>query len=120
MIRPSGCADMAKMAVSARSPKRGPLDPPQRNPEALSSATSQDRSSLRRRKRTSPVRNRMREFRSSGSVRGGDGNVPTYSAAPCCRSNATFGMSPILLASAMAATLKGRRASSPRLTKGLT
>ena len=27
------------------------------------------------------MKNRMREFRSSGTVRGGDGNVPTYSAA---------------------------------------
>jgi len=27
------------------------------------------------------VKNRMREFCTSGSVRGGDGNVPAYSAA---------------------------------------
>jgi len=27
------------------------------------------------------MKNRMREIRSSGSVRGGGGNVPTYSAA---------------------------------------
>jgi hypothetical protein len=32
------------------------------------------------RQRNSPVKNRMRETCTSGSVRGGDGNIPTYSA----------------------------------------
>ena len=31
---------------------------------------------------TSCVKNRMREFRTSGPVRGGDGDIPTYSATP--------------------------------------
>src|SRR5271166_6549085 len=35
---------------------------------------------LRQRERNSPVKNRMRETCTSGSVRGGDGNIPTYSA----------------------------------------
>jgi RNA-directed DNA polymerase len=47
VVRSSSRADMAKMVVSARSPKRGPVDPPQRNPETLSTATSQDLPSLR-------------------------------------------------------------------------
>ena len=35
---------------------------------------------VRQRERNSPVKNRMREICTSGSVRGGDGNIPTYSA----------------------------------------
>ena len=35
---------------------------------------------IRRPERSSPLRNRMREICTSGSVRGGGGNVPTYSA----------------------------------------
>ena len=48
-------------------------------------AEGQDHSQIRRCKRTSCVKNRMRESRTSGSVRGGDGNIPTYSAQ--CRGN---------------------------------
>jgi hypothetical protein len=44
------------------------------------SRTAWSDSWLRRREQTSPVRNRMREICTSGTVRGGDGNVPTYSA----------------------------------------
>src|SRR3954465_5488464 len=40
----------------------------------------QDRPSLRRREQSSLLKNRMREIRTSGSVRGGDGNIPAYSA----------------------------------------
>src|SRR6185312_1802269 len=39
-----------------------------------------DRSPIHRPERSSPVKNRMRETRTSGSVRGGDSNVLTYSA----------------------------------------
>src|SRR5450631_2264877 len=80
MVRPSGRGDLAKVVVSERSPKRGPLVPPQRNPETPPTASSQDLSSLHRRERSSLVKNRTRESCTSGSVRGGDGNVPTYSA----------------------------------------
>src|SRR5208283_4513851 len=49
---------------------------------------------LRCRERISLVRNRMREIRTSGSVRGGGGNVPTYSAADQSRLRALGGASP--------------------------
>src|SRR5271166_2321422 len=80
MVRPSSGADMAEVVVSARSPKRRPMGAPKRNPEPPSSASSQDRQRIRHRERISLVKNRMREFRTSGSVRDGDGNVPIYSA----------------------------------------
>ena len=70
MVRPSSGADMAEVAVSARSPKRRQMDTPQRNPETPSSASSQDRQRIRHRERISLVKNRMREFRTSGSVSG--------------------------------------------------
>src|SRR5690606_24853071 len=41
---------------------------------------TQDRPEVCRRQPNFTMRNRMREICSSGSVRGGDGNVPTYSA----------------------------------------
>ena len=53
----------------------------QRNPETPPAASSQDHPRIRRRERISLVKNRMREIRTSGSVRDGDGNVPIYSAA---------------------------------------
>src|SRR4051794_38794954 len=56
------------------------MGPLQRAPQTTPAALSQDCSRLRRHGRTSLVKNRMREIRTSGSVRGGDGNVPTYSA----------------------------------------
>src|SRR3954465_8715926 len=56
------------------------MGPLQRDPATPPAAFSQDPPRLRRRERTSLVKNRMREIRTSGSVRGGDGNVPTYSA----------------------------------------
>src|SRR5271157_6227140 len=80
LVLTSGCADMAEVAVSARSPKRRPMGAPQRNPETPSSAASQDLPRIRRRERISLVKNRMRETCTSGSVRGGDGDIPTYSA----------------------------------------
>src|SRR6266852_4870744 len=52
----------------------------QRTPGKAPTAFSQDYPWLRRRERISLVKNRMREICTSGSVRGGGGNVPTYSA----------------------------------------
>jgi len=79
-VRPSSGANMAEVAVSARSSKRRHMDALQRTLETPSSAFSQDRPRIRRRERISLVKNRMREFRSSGSARDGGGNVPIYSA----------------------------------------
>jgi hypothetical protein len=44
------------------------------------SPSSEDRPSLHRCERSSPVKKRKWEICTSGSVRGGDGNIPTYSA----------------------------------------
>ena len=84
-IRPPSRADMEEMAVPARSPKRRPMDAPKRNPEPPSSASAKDQPRIRRREQISLVKNRMREIRTSGSVRDGVGNVPIYSAiVPLC------------------------------------
>src|SRR3954466_159549 len=56
------------------------MGPLQRDPATAPAAFSQDPPRLRRRGQISLVKNRMREIRTSGSVRGGGGNVPTYSA----------------------------------------
>src|SRR3974377_1001381 len=56
------------------------MGPPQPPSARAPTASSQDPPWLRRRERTSLVKNRMREICTSGSVRGGGGNVPTYSA----------------------------------------
>src|SRR5260370_25171956 len=56
------------------------MGPVQRTPGAASAAFSQDHPWLRCCERISLVKNRMREICTSGSVRGGGGNVPTYSA----------------------------------------
>ena len=73
---------LEEMAVATGSrQRRVPVDPPQRDPEAPSAAAGADRPPpLRHRERSSPVKNRMLEIGTSGSVRGGDGNIPTYSA----------------------------------------
>src|SRR3954464_1559596 len=48
---------------------------------------------LRRRERSSLLKNRMREICTSGSVRGGDGNIPAYSAGCLCdRAGRTTGL----------------------------
>jgi hypothetical protein len=46
-----------------------------------SAATGQDHPPLHQMERSSLVRNRMREFCTSGTVRGEDGNILTYSAS---------------------------------------
>src|SRR5690349_1430698 len=68
------------MAVATGSSERLHLDAFDGLPEATPAATAQDPPSLRRRERTSLLKNRMREICTSGSVRGGDGNIPAYSA----------------------------------------
>src|SRR5271166_5186893 len=80
LVLTSSSADMAEVAVSARSPKRRPLGAPHRNPETPSTASSQDCPRICRRERISLVKNRMQEICTSGSVRDADGNVPIYSA----------------------------------------
>src|SRR5580704_6939358 len=80
LVRQPGGARLAQVVVSPRSSRRGHVDPPQRTAGPAPTAFSQDPPWLRRRERISLVKNRMRESCTSGSVRGGDGNVPTYSA----------------------------------------
>src|SRR5271157_4100854 len=50
------------------------------SPPCASRQASHGRRPLRQRERNSPVKNQMRETCTSGSVRGGDGDIPTYSA----------------------------------------
>src|SRR5262249_11307103 len=80
LVRQASGAHLAQVAVAASSSRRGPMGPPQRTSGPAPAAASQDPARLRRRARTSLVRNRMREIRTSGTVRGGAGNDPTYSA----------------------------------------
>jgi hypothetical protein len=56
-----------------------PMESLQRSPKATPSTGSPDRPSLHCCERNSPVKNRMPEIGASGTVRGGDGNIPTYS-----------------------------------------
>ena len=51
-----------------------------RPPKAVPPTGSSDRPSIHRCERSSPVRNRKLEICTSGSVRGEDGNILTYSA----------------------------------------
>src|SRR4051812_33294962 len=68
------------MAVATGSSERLHMEALVGVPEATPAAATQDRPSLRRRERSSLLKNRMREICTSGSVRGGDGNIPAYSA----------------------------------------
>src|SRR4051812_25405506 len=68
------------MAVATGSSERLHMEALVGVPEAPPAAATQDRPSLRRRERSSLLKNRMREICTSGSVRGGDGNIPAYSA----------------------------------------
>jgi hypothetical protein len=56
--RRASVADLAEVVISARSSKRGPMGPPERNPEAPPAASGQDLPSLRCCEQSSPVRNR--------------------------------------------------------------
>src|SRR5262245_39637609 len=55
------------------------MEPPRRNPQATSTPSRPDRPSIHLCERSSPVKNRKLEIGTSGSVRGGDGNIPTPS-----------------------------------------
>src|SRR4051812_13623084 len=68
------------MAVATGSAERLHMEALVGVPEATPAASAQDHPSLRRRERSSLLKNRMREICTSGSVRGGDGNIPAYSA----------------------------------------
>ena len=68
------------MAVASGSSERLHMEALGGVPEATPVAATQDRPSLRLRERSSLLKNRMREICTSGSVRGGDGNIPAYSA----------------------------------------
>ena len=67
------------MAVATREPV--PMGSVQRPPNAAPSASSSDRPPPHRCERISPVKNRMLEIATSGTVRGEDGNILTYSAS---------------------------------------
>src|SRR6476659_4433379 len=55
------------------------MGPPQRIAGPAPTAFSQDPLWVCLREQNSLVKNRMRGIRTSGSVKGGDGNIPTYS-----------------------------------------
>src|SRR5664280_2212211 len=81
MVRLPGRGGVEEMAVAAGSPGRVPMGPSQCNPQAPpSSARSDCPSPIRHREQSSPMKNRMLEIGASGSVRGEDGNILTYSA----------------------------------------
>ena len=64
------------MAVAAGSRKPAPLEPVQCTSKASPSASSPDRPSIHYRERSSFMKNRKREIRTSGSVRDEDGQHP--------------------------------------------
>src|SRR5262245_5955664 len=79
MVPPPSRTRLEEMAV-AEGRRELSVVPPSRIPRPPSVTEGQDHSPIRSRERTSSMKNRMREFCTSGSVRGGDGNIPTYSA----------------------------------------
>src|ERR1700737_166616 len=64
------------MVVAAGSRKPAPLEPVQCTSKASPSASSPDRPSIHYRERSSFMKNRKREIRTSGSVRDEDGQHP--------------------------------------------
>src|ERR1700730_17614831 len=77
LVRPRGCRDLAQVVGAAG--KQLELDSIPGSPHASLPASSPDRPSLHCCERSSPVKNRMLEIGTSGSVRGRGGNIPTYS-----------------------------------------
>jgi hypothetical protein len=75
---PKGCKDLAEVAVATREP--APMGSVHWPPKAPPSASSPDHPPLHCRERSSPVKNRMLEIGTSGSVRREAGNILTYSA----------------------------------------
>src|SRR6476660_2295063 len=63
------------------------MGPPQRIAGPAPTAFSQDPPWVCLREQNSLVKNRMRGIRTSGSVRGGDGDIPTYSALMMIRAD---------------------------------
>ncbi len=80
MVSPSGRADLEEVAIASRATRKFPLGPSARTTEPPPPAASSDHPPIHRPERSSPVKSRVREICTSGSVRGGGGNVPTYSA----------------------------------------
>src|SRR5690349_1204062 len=80
MVCPPSRADLEEVAVTAGSPRRFHLESAQRVPQATPSAAGQDCPSIRWCERSSLLKNRMQEICTFGSVRGGGGNIPAYSA----------------------------------------
>jgi hypothetical protein len=73
----ASAVDLEAMAVAAGEPV--PMESLQRSPHATSATGSPDRPSLHRCEPSSPVKNRMLEIGTSGTVRGEGGNILTYS-----------------------------------------
>src|SRR5258708_36307434 len=72
-------AQVAGPTNASACPHVGPL---QRAPQTLSTAQPTGRPSLRRDQQSSPVKNRMREICTSGTVGGEGGNILAYPAIP--------------------------------------
>src|SRR6202795_5081717 len=70
------------MVVAAGSRKPAPLEPVQCTSKASPSASSPDRPSIHYRERSSFMKNRKREIRTSGSVRDEDGQHPHLLGRP--------------------------------------
>jgi hypothetical protein len=77
--KPRGSPDM-KVTLKPLLREPVPMGSVQRPPNAAPSASSSDRPPPHRCERISPVKNRMLEIGTSGTVRGEDGNILTYSA----------------------------------------
>src|SRR6516162_1279164 len=90
------------------------MGPLQRTPGTAPTAFSQDPPWLRRRERSSLVKNRMREICTSGSVRDGDGNAPIYSAFDLSQCG-NVGFEPCRLGQA---GVIGEELQSPSLVRG--
>jgi hypothetical protein len=75
--------DMAQMAGTSNAREAAHMGRIQCVPRPPSAALGQDHPPPHQLERSSPVRNRMLELGTSGTVRGEDGNILTYSAS--CR-----------------------------------
>src|SRR4029077_16708285 len=80
LVRRRGREHLEEMVIATGSPQTVPLEPLQRSTETTSIASGSDCPSLHHHERSAPVKNRKREFCTSGSARGEDSNVLTYSA----------------------------------------
>jgi hypothetical protein len=69
------------MAGTSNAREAAHMGPIQCVPRPPSAATGQDHPPPHQLERSSPVRNRMLELGTSGTVRGEDGNILTYSAS---------------------------------------